>query len=91
MPGSGLSNFLLQNKYRRCINTAGHLGFRLVLYGYGASAKHRADLKPRCPAVLICMRKYIFSNAKDLYVLSLKVYTVKEMKTILFRNVYLRY
>ena len=39
-------DFLLQNKYRRRINTAGHLGLRLVLYGYRASAKHHAG----CPA-----------------------------------------
>ena len=51
----------------------------------------KINLKPRCPAVLIRMRKYLFSNAKDLYVLSLKVCTVKEMKTILYKNVYLRY
>ena len=35
--------------------------------------------------------QFFFSNVNDLYVLSLKVCTVKEMKTILYRNVYLRY
>ena len=39
-PAVDLSNFLSQNKYRMRINTAGHLGFRLVLYGCRESAKH---------------------------------------------------
>ena len=47
-PTAGLSNFLSQNKCGMGINTAGHLGFRLVLYGCRASAKHRTG----CPAAV---------------------------------------
>ena len=47
-PAAGLSNFLSQNKCGMGINTAGHLGFRLVLYGCWASAKHRTG----CPAAV---------------------------------------
>ena len=82
MLSSGLSNFLLQNKFRMRINTAGNLSLarlpgirkRLCLDAWQPC---KTNLKPGYPAVLIRMRKYIFSRAKDLHVLSLSVHSHK--------------
>ena len=65
MPDSERRNFLSQNKCHMRINTAEHLAFRLVLHDCWAPCLDarqpcKTNLKPRCPAVLIRMCKYIF-------------------------------